>query len=191
MDPIGASEYLGLARLPQFLRRHRRPARAVGERRQPLGRGTVGQYPRSCPLRLSVAATRASGTEGSILSERWVEMATTPTDVAPHYGYCGGVTEPRAEFCRSAPESSFFALGSGGNVIWIAPEHDLVVVTRWLDSGQLDGFIKLVSARATEAETTMTGPAWPMGNRARPGRGAARRFDIVTAPIPILGSQLD
>jgi hypothetical protein len=46
----------------------------------------------------------------------------------------------------SAPESSFFALGSGGNVIWIDPDHDLVVVTRWLDFDALDGFARRVVA---------------------------------------------
>jgi len=51
-----------------------------------------------------------------------------------------------------APESSFFALGSGGNMIWIAPEYDLVVVTRWLDIPKLDGFMTPVSA-ALPAET--------------------------------------
>jgi CubicO group peptidase (beta-lactamase class C family) len=45
-----------------------------------------------------------------------------------------------------APETNFFALGSGGNVIWIDPDHDLVVVTRWLDFAQLDRFATLVQA---------------------------------------------
>ena len=78
-----------------------------------------------------------------IISERWVQMATTTTDVAPQYGYLWWLNTGRRTV-PSAPESSFFALGSGGNVIWIDREHDLVVVTRWLDFAQLDAFAKLV-----------------------------------------------
>jgi CubicO group peptidase (beta-lactamase class C family) len=87
-----------------------------------------------------------------ILSERWVDMATQPTAIAPHYGYLWWLSQNRQGIFPSAPESSFFALGSGGNMIWIAPEFDLVVVTRWLDIPKLDGFITRVSA-ALQAET--------------------------------------
>jgi hypothetical protein len=37
----------------------------------------------------------------------------------------------------AAPESSFFAFGSGGNMIWVEPEHDLVIVTRWIRLSEL------------------------------------------------------
>lgn len=78
-----------------------------------------------------------------IVSEQWVRMATTPTDIAPHYGYLFWLNAAR-RIVPSAPESSVFALGSGGNVIWIDSDHDLVAVVRWLDFAQLDGFAKLV-----------------------------------------------
>jgi CubicO group peptidase (beta-lactamase class C family) len=78
-----------------------------------------------------------------VLSERWIRLATTPTDVAPHYGYLFWLNTAR-KIVPSAPESNFFALGSGGNVIWVDPDHDLVVVTRWLDFVQLDAFARLV-----------------------------------------------
>jgi CubicO group peptidase (beta-lactamase class C family) len=78
-----------------------------------------------------------------IVSERWVRMATTPTDIAPHYGYMWWLNTGR-QVLPSVPATSFFALGSGGNMIWIDPEHDMVVVTRWLEFGALDGFAKRV-----------------------------------------------
>jgi len=87
-----------------------------------------------------------------ILSERWVDLATQPTAIAPHYGYLWWLSRNRRGIFPGASESSFFALGSGGNMIWIAPEDDLVVVTRWLDIAKLDGFITRVSA-ALQAET--------------------------------------
>ena len=80
-----------------------------------------------------------------ILSERWVDMAIEPTDIAPHYGYMWWLSRNRRGIFPGSPDSSFFALGSGGNMIWVAPEYDLVVVTRWLDIPKLDGFISRVS----------------------------------------------
>jgi len=80
-----------------------------------------------------------------IVSRRWVQMATTPCDIAPQYGYLWWLNSGRATV-PSAPESSFFALGSGGNVIWVDRDHDLVVVTRWLEFAKLDAFAKLVLA---------------------------------------------
>jgi CubicO group peptidase (beta-lactamase class C family) len=78
-----------------------------------------------------------------IVSERWIKLAATPTDIAPHYGYLWWLNTGR-KVVPSAPESSFFALGSGGNVIWIDREHDMVVVTRWLEVAKLDAFAQQV-----------------------------------------------
>jgi len=62
------------------------------------------------------------------------------------HGYLWWLSRNRRGIFPGAPESSFFALGLGGNMIWIAPEYDLVVVTRWLDIPKLDGFITRISA---------------------------------------------
>ncbi len=93
-----------------------------------------------------------------ILSEDWVNRATQPTDIAPQYGYLWWLSRSKRGIFPSAPESSFFALGSGGNMIWIAPEYDLVVVTRWLNVAKLDGFIGRVSA-AVQSDTKNQNPA--------------------------------
>jgi CubicO group peptidase (beta-lactamase class C family) len=78
-----------------------------------------------------------------LLSERWIDRATTPTDIRPVYGYMWWLNSDRAQY-PSAPASSFFALGAGGNVIWIDPAHDLVAVIRWTDTRKIDEFMKLV-----------------------------------------------
>jgi hypothetical protein len=44
----------------------------------------------------------------------------------------------------NATASSFFALGAGQNVVWIDPEHALVMVVRWLRAEALNGLIGLV-----------------------------------------------
>ena len=78
-----------------------------------------------------------------IVSERWVDLATAPTPQAPQYGCLWWLANDKAKVFPSAPEGSVFALGSGGNMIWIAPALDLVVVTRWLDFGAMDRFLQL------------------------------------------------
>ena len=65
-----------------------------------------------------------------IISEKWVRMATTPSRVAPDYGYLWWLNTAHKQW-PNAPESSFAALGYGSNTIWIDPEHDLVIVWRW------------------------------------------------------------
>lgn len=81
-----------------------------------------------------------------ILSEHWIDMTTTPAEHAPQYGYLWWLANNRHGVFPSAPESGFFALGSGGNMIWVDPQHGLVVVTRWLDIAKIDGFIGAVVA---------------------------------------------
>ena len=80
-----------------------------------------------------------------LVSERWVKGAATPTDIRPNYGYMWWLNTNREEW-PNVPEDSFAALGGGGNVIWIYPEQDLVVVVRWLDSPAHDEFLQKVVA---------------------------------------------
>jgi len=85
-----------------------------------------------------------------ILSERWIALAETPEPLRPVYGYMWWLNTGREQF-RAAPASSVFALGAGGNVIWIDRELDLVVVTRWMDTRAINEFMGLVVAALTNA----------------------------------------
>jgi hypothetical protein len=80
-----------------------------------------------------------------LVSEEWIERATTPSEVQPVYGYMWWLNTGREQF-PAAPESSFFALGAGStSVIWVDPEHDIVTVTRWVDGGEhVNEFMRLV-----------------------------------------------
>jgi CubicO group peptidase (beta-lactamase class C family) len=80
-----------------------------------------------------------------ILSEKWIDLATTPTPIKPVYGYMWWLNTAQEQFPAATPRS-FFALGAGGNVIWIAPELDVVVVVRWLDGRQTNEFMRRVVA---------------------------------------------
>jgi len=81
-----------------------------------------------------------------LLSEKWIDMATAPTDIRPVYGYMWWLNNDKGTTHAGATPKSFFARGAGGNTIWICPELDLVVVTRWLDTRVTNDFMKLMQA---------------------------------------------
>jgi CubicO group peptidase (beta-lactamase class C family) len=78
-----------------------------------------------------------------ILDEAWIAETLRPCPIHPGYGLLWWLNTDRA-MLPSAPASSYAARGAGSNVIWIDPEHDLVVVVRWIAKSSLDGFVKLV-----------------------------------------------
>ena len=65
-----------------------------------------------------------------ILSESSIDEATTPCDVKDRYGYMWWLNTGAQAYSQS-PASAFAAQGAGGNVVFIDPEDDLVIVTRW------------------------------------------------------------
>lgn len=81
-----------------------------------------------------------------LISERWIDEATTPSEVEPTYGFMWWLNPGRTLF-PSLPENSYAARGAGSNTIWISPEHDLVVVSRWVQRDAVDGCMaKVVEA---------------------------------------------
>jgi CubicO group peptidase (beta-lactamase class C family) len=67
-----------------------------------------------------------------VLSERWVRAATTPCEIEPTYGFMWWVNPDGKLMPRLSP-NGYCALGAGGHVIWVDPDHDLVVVLRWIE----------------------------------------------------------
>ncbi|HEY2932077.1 MAG TPA: serine hydrolase [Acidobacteriota bacterium] len=80
-----------------------------------------------------------------IVSNRWVEMATTPGPVGPDYGYLWWLNTKRRAW-PDAPASAFAARGYGSNAIWMDPEHDLVIVWRWHQGGENEFFRQVIAA---------------------------------------------
>jgi len=82
-----------------------------------------------------------------LIPRAWVERMRTPCAIAPFYG--GGLTwlnRDRRLFADASP-ASWFMMGAGGNMVWIDPDHDAVVVSRWLDGAHAAEFVR----RVTEA----------------------------------------
>ncbi len=77
-----------------------------------------------------------------LISEQWIAQATTPTTAQPTYGYMNFFTNPDHKFLPSAPVTAFVHIGNGTNMVYVDPEHELVMVVRWLDNKAMDGVVK-------------------------------------------------
>ena len=79
-----------------------------------------------------------------ILSENWVNQALTPTPAQPTYGYMNWFLNTNKKLLPSASANVFYHLGNGTNMIYVDPDHELVMVVRWLSTDAMDGVVKRV-----------------------------------------------
>ena len=91
-----------------------------------------------------LSLNRGKWKDQQILSENWVNQALTPTNAQPTYGYMNWFLNTDKKLLPSASEKSFYHLGNGTNMIYVDPEHDLVMVVRWISSEAMDGVVKKV-----------------------------------------------
>jgi hypothetical protein len=77
-----------------------------------------------------------------LISQQWVQQALTPTPVRTDYGYMNWFLNTGKKLLPSAPESAFMHVGNGANFIYTDPEHDLVMVVRWIDGKAMDAVVK-------------------------------------------------
>ncbi len=77
-----------------------------------------------------------------LIPEKWIAQATTPTTAQPTYGYMNFFLNPNHKFLPSAPTTAFVHIGNGTNMVYVDPEHELVMVVRWLDNKAMDGVVK-------------------------------------------------
>jgi CubicO group peptidase (beta-lactamase class C family) len=84
-----------------------------------------------------------------LIEPAWIEEMLQPCALNPQYGLLWWLNTGQAQV-PGAPESCHAARGAGSNVIWIDPEHDLVVVVRWIDKVSFPGFIELVLDAVTD-----------------------------------------
>jgi CubicO group peptidase (beta-lactamase class C family) len=85
-----------------------------------------------------------------LISEHWIQDATTPSAHGPDYGYLWWLNTKQKQW-PSGPASSFAAIGNGGNIVWIDPQHDIVLVWHWHQGGgAVDGMIQRIVASVTQ-----------------------------------------
>lgn len=79
-----------------------------------------------------------------LISQRWIKKATAASTPNPNYGYLWWLNKKGDRHVEGWSEDLYYAAGFGGNFIVIDKEHDLVMVTRWLEPGKLEDFMTLV-----------------------------------------------
>jgi CubicO group peptidase (beta-lactamase class C family) len=79
-----------------------------------------------------------------ILSEKWIQQATTPTSAKTDYGFMNYFLNTDKKFLPDAPESAFAHIGNGTNMIYVDRENDLVIVARWIANDKLNDLIRIV-----------------------------------------------
>jgi CubicO group peptidase (beta-lactamase class C family) len=79
-----------------------------------------------------------------ILSEKWIQQATTPTTAKTDYGYMNYFLNTDKKFLPDAPATAFAHIGNGTNMVYVDTENDLVVVVRWIANDKLNEMVKKV-----------------------------------------------
>ena len=79
-----------------------------------------------------------------VIPREWAQRMHSPCSVAPFYGALTWLNGDGRLFA-DASRSSYFMFGAGGHTVWIDPDHDAVVVARWLDGAHSAGFVSRVA----------------------------------------------
>jgi CubicO group peptidase (beta-lactamase class C family) len=79
-----------------------------------------------------------------LIPREWVQRMQQPCAIAPFYGWLTWLNRDGHLFA-DASRGSWFMIGAGGHYVWIDPEHDAVVVVRWLDPARAPGFVSRVA----------------------------------------------
>ena len=80
----------------------------------------------------------------------WVRRMQQPNAIAPFYGLLTWLNRDGRMYA-DASRASWFMFGAGGNAVWIDPDHDMVLVWRWLDGAHSAEFVARVAKAITPA----------------------------------------
>lgn len=78
-----------------------------------------------------------------LISKEWIELATESSPANKDYGFMWWLNKTNSRMTNLS-NNAFYAAGFGGNYIMIEPDHDLVIVTRWLEPSKANEFVRLV-----------------------------------------------
>ncbi len=77
-----------------------------------------------------------------LISEKWVNAAHQSSAAEKNYGYMWWINATQK--WKDIAPNVFYAVGFGGNYIIIDQEHDLMLVTRWMDDDKVDDVLSLI-----------------------------------------------
>lgn len=81
-----------------------------------------------------------------IISKEWIMLSKTPTPANETYGYMNYFLNTGGKIFPKAPDSSFWHLGSGVNMIYCDPENNIVIVARWISREAREEIVNRVLA---------------------------------------------
>lgn len=77
-----------------------------------------------------------------LISEKWVKAVHQSSTANKDYGYMWWMNTSKR--WKDVSTEIFYAAGAGGNYIVIDNEHDLIVVTRWMDDSKMGDLINII-----------------------------------------------
>ncbi len=77
-----------------------------------------------------------------LLSEKWINAVQQPSAANKNYGYLWWLNTDQG--WKGISPKVYYAAGYGGNYIIVDKEHDLVVVTRWMDDSKIADVLRLI-----------------------------------------------
>lgn len=80
-----------------------------------------------------------------ILSKHWVSEVQKSSKAAEDYGYMWWLNRGPRKW-EGVSENVYYASGFGGNFIVVDEQHDLLVITRWLEPSKMGEMMKLVTS---------------------------------------------
>ena len=78
-----------------------------------------------------------------LISSGWIKKMRLPSENNSSYGYMWWLNRGQRKWDR-LPENIYYGAGFGGNYVVIVPDHDLVIVSRWINSSKIGEFVSKV-----------------------------------------------
>ncbi len=82
-----------------------------------------------------------------LISEKWIHAVQQPSGPNKNYGYMWWINTDQQ--WKAMSSKTYYAAGFGGNYIIVDDAHDMVVVTRWMDTDKIGDLLSLI-IRSTE-----------------------------------------
>jgi CubicO group peptidase (beta-lactamase class C family) len=77
-----------------------------------------------------------------LISQKWIDAAIQPSTANKNYGYMWWLNTEQQ--WKGISSKVYYAAGFGGNYIIVDKEHELVVVTRWIDDSKVADVLRLI-----------------------------------------------
>lgn len=78
-----------------------------------------------------------------LISSEWINKMRIPSDNNSSYGYMWWLNRDQRKW-EGLSENIYYGSGFGGNYVIVVPDHDIVIVARWIDSSKIGELVKKV-----------------------------------------------